>query len=67
MKLEHFFMPHTKINSEWDKDLHVRAGNHKHLEENMGRTFFDKNDSNICLDLSQAKITTTKKNQMGPN
>ena len=52
MKLEHFLIPYTKINSKWIKDLNVRPDTIKLLRGKHRQNTLDINYSNIFLDLS---------------
>ena len=64
MKLQHFLTPYTKINSKWITDLNERPETTKVLEENIGRTLHDINQSKILYDpLPRMKKIKTKVNK----
>ena len=64
MKLEHFLIPYTKLNSKWIKDLNLGPETIKLFEENIGRTLNDINQSKSVYDpplrVTEIKIKVNK-------
>ena len=55
---------HTRINSKWIKDLNIRPGTIKIIEENIGSKILDTVHINFLSDLSpQARETKEKINK----
>ena len=50
MKLEHSLTPYTKVNSKWIIKIKVRPETIKLLEENIGKTLDNINQSKILYD-----------------
>ena len=66
MNLKYFLTPYTKINSKWIRDLNVRPELIKLLEENIGRTLHDINQSKILYD-PPPRVTEIRSKQVGPD
>ena len=60
MILEQFLTPYTKITSKWMKDINVRPETIKLLEENIGRTLFDKILYDLPLRVMEIKAKINK-------
>ena len=50
IKLEHFLISYTKVNSKWINNLNVRPETIKLLEESIGKTLSDINHNRILYD-----------------
>ena len=62
MKLDHFLIPQTRIDSKWMKDLSVRQESIKILEENTGSNLSDLSHSNFLKTSPKARAARAKMN-----
>ena len=61
IKLDHFFVPYTKANSKYMKDLNVKPESIKLLKQNKDNNHLDISLSTLFLDMSpQARKTKAK-------
>ena len=60
---EHTLTPYTEINSKCLKDLNIRHDTIKLPEENISKTFSDKNHTNVSLGQSPKTIEINAKNK----
>ena len=61
MKVEHYLISYTKVNSKWIKDMNVGPETIKLLEENIGSIIINITLSDIFLGLTPETSTTNKK------
>ena len=61
LKLNPFFIPCTKINSTWIKDLNIRPKTIKTLEEKLGNTIQDKGMGKDFMTKTPKAIATKAK------
>ena len=60
MKVDHYLMPYTKINSKWIKDLKISPETIKLLENNIGSTLFDIKLKRIFSNSMSSQTRETK-------
>ena len=61
MKVEHYLISYTKVNSKWIKDLNAGPETIKLLEENIGSIIINITLSDIFLGLTSEIRTTNQK------
>ena len=64
IKLDHFLIPSTKIDSKWIKELNVRPETIKIQEQNISSKLFDVSLNNIFGYVSSGKGDKSKNKQM---
>ena len=61
MKVEHYLISYTKVNSKWIKDLNAGPETIKLLEENIGSIIINITLSDTFLGLTSEIRTTNQK------